>query len=250
VTAGDIVADLRAALLLLTRLPVGSQRAGAPEVARSVWAYPIVGALVGAIGGGAYWVAISLGLSSTIGGLLALLAMAFTTGGFHEDGLADTADGFGGGATKARKLEIMRDSRVGTYGALAIVFSIALRTGALAETGAVEMVFLALVTAGAASRATTALLLLSLAPANPDGLGAGAKDPPPAACWLAIAFGAMAAVVWGPAIFLTLILVLTIGALVTRQLSKMQIGGYTGDVLGANQQVTEILFLLTIAAMA
>jgi adenosylcobinamide-GDP ribazoletransferase len=92
-----------------------------------------VGALVGACGALAYWGAAAVGLPPFVAGVLAVAATLLVTGALHEDGLADTADGFGAGVTRERKLEIMRDSRIGTYGVAALVLSILLRAGAVAS---------------------------------------------------------------------------------------------------------------------
>ncbi|MBV9758851.1 MAG: adenosylcobinamide-GDP ribazoletransferase, partial [Alphaproteobacteria bacterium] len=122
----EVLRDLVRAFALLTRLPTPSHR-GEGAVAGCVWAFPIVGATVGAIGAAAYWLACGVGMKPALAAVLALAAQVVATGGFHEDGLADTADGFGGGTTPAEKLAIMRDSRIGTFGVLALVLVLALR---------------------------------------------------------------------------------------------------------------------------
>ncbi|MGY2934738.1 hypothetical protein ACVWZ6_004340 [Bradyrhizobium sp. GM6.1] len=113
----DVIADLRMAASFVTILPVAlSKPAADGAVARATWALPVAGLLVGLAGALVYKVASLLGLSPNLAALLALAATALVTGALHEDGLADTADGLGGGRTRERKLEIMRDSRIGTYG--------------------------------------------------------------------------------------------------------------------------------------
>src|SRR5271168_821970 len=101
--------------MLLTRLPVG--RSGGSDLARTVWAFPVVGLVVGLLGGLVYWALARLGVPAFLAASWAFVAILLVTGAFHEDGLADTVDGFGGGRTRERKLEIMRDSRIGAYGA-------------------------------------------------------------------------------------------------------------------------------------
>jgi len=117
-----IVTDIRIALALSTILPVGPQ---APvndgEIARASWALPVAGLLVGLGGAAIYSVARMTGLTAGPAAMLAVTGTVLITGAIHEDGLADTADGFGGGRTSDRKLDIMRDSRIGTYGACALV---------------------------------------------------------------------------------------------------------------------------------
>ena len=114
--------ELVSAFGLLTRLPVAdlTPPGDYADPARAVWAYPLAGLAVGLIGGLVYWLAAALAIPPMIAGVLALGAMVLATGGLHEDGLADTADGLGGGRDKARKLEIMRDSRIGSYGVIAL----------------------------------------------------------------------------------------------------------------------------------
>ena len=100
--------------MILTRLPAGRIEGNAPPIANAVWAFPLIGALVGLIAGAVFTLAITINLPAFAAALLALASAALVTGGLHEDGLADTADGFGGGQTLSRKLEIMRDSRIGS----------------------------------------------------------------------------------------------------------------------------------------
>ena len=120
------VDEARLAFMLLTRLPMG-QMAEAPPLAASVWAYSVVGAMVGALAGLVFSFAAWAGLPPVTAGLLAIGAGVLLTGAMHEDGLADLADGFGGGHTRERKLEIMRDSRIGSYGVVALVLALGLR---------------------------------------------------------------------------------------------------------------------------
>src|SRR5262249_47763659 len=129
----DVVADLKGAVSFSTRLPL---RPDAPmtgsDVARAVWALPVAGALVGLVGAVVYVIAYRLGAPPLAAAALTLAATVVATGGLHEDGLADVADGFGGGNTRERKLEIMDDSRIGTYGTCALVLSLLVRAGAIA----------------------------------------------------------------------------------------------------------------------
>ena len=113
--------DLLHALMFLTRLPVPAAARGDRPLMHTGWAFPLVGLLVGAFGGSALWLGAHSGIPLLASALIALALTAFVTGALHEDGLADLADGFGGGGTKERKIEIMRDSRVGSYGVLALV---------------------------------------------------------------------------------------------------------------------------------
>ena len=172
------------------------------------------------------------------------------TGALHEDGLADTADGFGGGATREAKLDIMRDSRIGTFGVMALIFSIGLRTVAIADIGTRWHVFAALIAAHALSRGVLPAAMHRLDPARDDGLGASAGRPeqnPGAhrirdrarhrrdrdlACARDLSAAIAAAIV----------------AAAIGWLAQRQIGGQTGDVLGAIEQGAETAALLAAAA--
>jgi len=111
---------------MLSRLPVGYVEL-APTIGSSAWAFPLVGGILGALAAMVMLGLLWIGVAASMAAGLALLAMIFLTGGLHEDGLADVADGFGGGRDTARKLEIMRDSQIGSYGGLALVFSLGFR---------------------------------------------------------------------------------------------------------------------------
>ncbi|HET9019903.1 MAG TPA: adenosylcobinamide-GDP ribazoletransferase, partial [Acetobacteraceae bacterium] len=183
-----MINDLAAACALLTRLPVGRWADGC-EPARGVWAYPLVGALVGGIGAAVYALGRTLGLGGPVAAIWTLAALLLVTGALHEDGLADAADGLGGGRTVERRLAIMRDSRIGSFGTLALLLSSALRIAAIAALSP-RMAACALVTSGALGRAALLLPLLLLPPARPDGLGASLARGPGAAGSAGLALGA------------------------------------------------------------
>ncbi len=139
-------------------------------------AFPLVGMIVGGVGGAAFWIGNVLHLPALISALLAIAATILVTGAMHEDGLADCADGFGGGRDVSHKLSIMRDHAVGTYGALALLLSVGLRAGSLSVLGPEEAV-LALVAAHSLSRGLLPLVAC-MKPARQDGLGAPYASPP------------------------------------------------------------------------
>src|SRR5215813_4968884 len=119
-TLQKMIADLRIGLSLCTRLPVApSGTIGEGDVARASWSFPIAGFVVGLAGALVYWLAIRLNAAAQPAAALALAATMLLTGAMHEDGLADTADGLGG-KTREQSLNIMRDSRIGTFGACAL----------------------------------------------------------------------------------------------------------------------------------
>ncbi len=237
------------ATALLTRLPVGVAVPPDGAVAAAGWAFPLVGAGIGALAALAFLAAELLGCGAASSALIALAGGLAVTGAFHEDGLADTADGFAGGSGRAEKLRVMRDSRHGTFGVVALVLSIGLRAAALGTIGEPIHASLALVAAHAASRGALPALMRILAPAREDGLGATAGRPSLPVAIIAAALGAaLALALLGPDNG-AIALALTGGALaLAAMLAQHQIGGYTGDVLGFFQQIGEIVMLLAAAA--
>jgi adenosylcobinamide-GDP ribazoletransferase len=240
--------DVADALRFFTRLRWGEPGPSAPlDIDRIAWAAPIAGVAVGLIGALVLAFAALLGLPPLLSAGLATAALIAATGALHEDGLADVADGFGGGATRAAKLEIMRDSRVGAYGAIAIAIALILRVGALAAAldGGLWPAALSLMLVAALSRAGALTPLALLPPARADGAGAAAGRLDPnalAAAWgsalvIALALGVAAL---GLAHVLLAALMSAAGALVMVALARRAIGGQTGDVAGAAQQFGEI----------
>jgi len=247
-TASGLFTQFLTATAVLTRLPVGASGAEG-GVARSCWAFPLVGAGIGGICALALMLATLLGLGGGLAALLAVLAGIAVTGALHEDGLADTADGFGGGSDRDRKLAIMRDSRVGAYGVLALVLSIGLRAAALTSLGGALEGALALIAAHAVSRALVTPGMRLLEATRPDGLGATAGTPGGAAVLTALAIGAVVALAaLGPLRGAIAFVLSAMAVAATAALACRQIGGYTGDVLGAFQQIGEIVMLLAAAA--
>lgn len=250
------VFDLLACLRFYSRLPVPTLAAetsphAMPDVSRMARVLPLAGLLIALPAALVILLAHGLGLPGTIVAGLALAVLVMTTGAFHEDGLADTADGFGGGAERARKLEIMKDSRIGTYGGVALILSLGLRWAALAiltdrsGLGAAGL----MIAAAALSRPLGLMPLFALPPARPDGAASAAGRPTTDAFVTSLGGGVIAALLFGlPQASLPLVLVAcvlaAVGALAITALARAQIGGQTGDVAGAAQQLAEIGFLL------
>lgn len=243
--------DLRLAVMLLTRIPVPSPPgADRDALARAIWCYPIVGALVGMVGAGVLWSASTAGLALGPATWLALAATILVTGCFHEDGLADFWDGIGGGRTVARKLEIMRDSRIGSYGAAALVLSLALRAGLLASMAGPLPAMAALVAAMALGRGVVAVVTLLIEPARTEGLAVTATEPPVAIAVLSIAVALVVAALALPAgAAMAGLGAVIVSGVAMAEFMRRQIGGYTGDGLGASEQVAEIAALIVIAAL-
>ena len=238
------------AAALLTRLPVPAARNGSEGAfARAIWAYPLVGAGLGAGAGAVFVGAWALGMPPLVASFLALAALTALTGALHEDGLADFADGLGGGSTREEKLRIMSDSRIGTYGAVALIFSFGLRAAALAALSPAAG-FWALAFAAALGRGLLALPLLLLPPAKPDGLGRAAAAPPYGPAGAALAIGAgLALFVPGGGGFWAVVVALGAVFLVTA-IARRHLGGTTGDALGAAEQAGETVALAVLAAAA
>jgi adenosylcobinamide-GDP ribazoletransferase len=243
--SGAAVAGFTTALAFLTRIPVAAAPFEDGALAKAAWAFPLVGAGVGAVAGIVFLAAESIGLGDDPAALLAILAGLVVTGALHEDGLADAADGLLGGGDRERRLAIMRDSRHGTFAVLALVMSVGLRAAALARIGDPLFAGLALVAAHAGSRALLAPVLWGLSPARDDGLGAGAGRPRPAivGCALGIALAIVLAAL-GPLAGLLAFGVAAATVAAAAAFARQSIGGYTGDVLGAVQQLGEITILL------
>ena len=242
--------DLRLAAGFLTRLaPPPAGGAAARPLAGAARAFPLVGAGLGLGAGAVYGVAAALGLAPVLAAVCAIGALVLATGALHEDGLSDTADGLGGGATRGDKLAIMRDSRVGTYGVVAVTLALVARVAALAALAEPGAVAGALVVAGAASRAALPAVMLALPPARRDGLGHSAGRPGQGDVALG---GAIALVVVLVAVDATAAVgALAAGALAAAAvagLAQRRIGGHTGDVLGAVQQAAEVAILFALAA--
>jgi adenosylcobinamide-GDP ribazoletransferase len=170
--------------MFLTRLRLPMREsAGMPALKRASRMFAVVGLFVGLAGGIVYAIAIELGFASWLAATLAVGSTILLTGGLHEDGLADTADGFAGGGTRDEKLAIMRDSRIGSFGTLALIFSVLFRVAALASLTDIGIVMAALIAGHAASRAAMTAVMHALPNARSDGLSAGVGRPtawPPA----------------------------------------------------------------------
>jgi len=210
--------------------------------------FPVVGALIGVAVGLICLGLRYLGVPDLAAAALALGASAILTGALHEDGLADVADGFGGGRDRAAKLEIMRDSRLGTYGALILLVSFAAKSSALAAIPD-GYVVPALIAAHALARGILPFMSLNLPYARNDGLARNAGQPDLSTAGFAIIFALLLALLslsWSNALLSALAAALS--GLGIAWLAQRQIGGQTGDVLGGAEQVGETAILVLLAA--
>ncbi|MFC0342084.1 adenosylcobinamide-GDP ribazoletransferase [Paracoccus niistensis] len=241
------LAEAQLAVILLTRVPFGRLRDPVPPLGAAAWAFPLAGLLVGLIACAVMAAALALGLSAPVAGGLALGAQVMATGALHEDGLADICDGFWGGASRERRLEIMRDSRIGSYGTVGLILTLGLRwlgLAAIAEAQALA----AVIAVAVASRVAPVALMAGLPPARVEGLGAQGRAVGTASVLVAALIGVLPLLLLpqGGAALVAAALAVAVLALVARR----KIGGQTGDVLGAGQQASEIALLLALGAYA
>ena len=248
-TIRGVIASFTAATAFFTQIPVKAAACHGGRLADAAWAFPLVGAGIGGLAGLAFLLVHLLRLGDWPAAVLAVLASIVLTGALHEDGLADAADGLIGGYDRDQRLAIRRDRRLGTFGVMALVLSVLLRAAALAGIGEPIYAGLALIAAHAGSRAALPLAMLMLAPVRADGLGAGAGRPSMAPAIAALAIGLLVSLAsLGPARGLVAIGLAGAAMFALGVLAYRRIGGYTGDVLGAFQQIGEIVVLLAAAA--
>ena len=240
--------DLPAAFSLLTRLPL--RVGGSAEIpVSSSWAWPVVGAAVGALGGAVAHILAAVGAGTAIAALGAIACIVAATGALHEDGLADSADGLFGGGSAGERLGIMRDSRIGAFGAIAVCLFLIGRHAGLDELLQDGRAIGPLIAAGAVSRTVMLIAFRLTPPARSDGLAASVGMPSNLAaglgCCLAAAI-ALAAVGWNAAPVAALALA---AGIAVAWHARRRIGGVTGDVLGAVQQVAELVCLAGLVAL-
>lgn len=237
--------DILSGFALLTRLPLPDHRSTG---AASAWAWPLVGAALGAAAAALASAALWLGVTPGVTAVLVLAFGAMLTGGLHEDGLSDTADGLFGGWTKARRLEIMKDSRVGSYGVLALVLVVLARWSALTALLVFGGHWAALVVTGALSRAPMALIMALLPNARGEGLSHATGQPAPGIALAALGLGlAIAVALTGWTGIAMAAAALGAGAVLSASALR-RIGGQTGDILGASQQLAEVACLAVLSA--
>ena len=237
--------------MFFTRIPCPKWVDHSPEILnKSTRYFSLVGILVGAISAVFYLLSIHV-FSNEIALIVSMIASVFTTGAFHEDGFADVCDGFGGGWTKEKILMIMKDSRLGTYGVIGIIFILSLKFMALNEIPT-EYIVLAILSGHSISRFTATTLLFT----HPYVRETNDNKSKPAADKMTLNslmfnafFGLLPLVFFKNYLVFLVIIPLAISKWWLARFFKKWIGGQTGDCAGALQQVSEVVYYLSLVAL-
>ncbi|MBD3663682.1 adenosylcobinamide-GDP ribazoletransferase [Sulfitobacter sp. TSTF-M16] len=237
------------ALALLTRLPFPHTPSAARAPAAAAWAYPLVGVVVGLLALAVGWAVQWLGATAPITAMVVLATGIVVTGAMHEDGLADCADGFWGGWTVARRLEIMKDSQIGTYGVIALVMSLLTRWYVLTMLIDKGALVGAVLVSAVISRAAMVGVMHWLPNARKIGLSAQTGRPAGAPTVMALGIAVVAAVAAPTVSMFWLLIFAALVTVAAGRVARRKIGGQTGDVLGATQQVVEITVLVAFDVM-
>lgn len=241
--------DPRIALGLLSRLPFGADlQVAAQRGAACAWAFPLVGLVVGAVAALIGAVALMLGVAPGPVAVIVVGCQVMLTGAMHEDGLADSADGLWGGWDPARRLEIMKDSHIGAYGVIAVALGLILRVMALALLASLGVWALVagVLAAALISRAAMVMVMALLGPARESGLSASVGQPGLTTlglAWVLAGIGALGLVGVAAVPAAVLAFVVTFALM---RIAKARIGGQTGDILGASQQIAEMAVLVAL----
>jgi adenosylcobinamide-GDP ribazoletransferase len=236
--------SLRSAVMFLTIVPIGRSGSG-PDDGLGRAYFPAIGALVG-LGAGCVFVLAGAVSGSLVSAVAAVAAGALLTGGLHLDGLADSADGLLGGGSRERRLEIMRDPRVGSFGAIALILVLLGDVAALSQMSPVRGLR-ALVAAGALSRLAMLAVVVLVPYARADGLGLMVQGRHRALdIAIGVLFAAIASMLGGFRALVALPLVALTTTLVV-VLAKRRIGGATGDIYGACAELGQLAALLAFA---
>ncbi|MCR9126247.1 MAG: adenosylcobinamide-GDP ribazoletransferase [Rhodobacteraceae bacterium] len=231
--------DIAVALALLTRFPLPRIPDTAfARQASAVWAFGVAGAAIAVPAIALALIGLHLGLPAGLAAGLWLGLQVMLSGAMHQDGLADMADGLWGGWTAERRLEIMHDSRIGTYGVVALILVL----GAMWQAGAAVLAQApwALIAPAMLSRALLPAIMHMVPPARGDGLSRGVGRPGAAACSLALILAAVGSAAVVGALAIPVFLAMAALAWAIARIARIRLGGQTGDVLGAVQQITEL----------
>ncbi|EFL90443.1 adenosylcobinamide-GDP ribazoletransferase [Ahrensia sp. R2A130] len=264
----NLPADTLASLRFLSRLPVPySENTPLPDFQKQAHTFPLAGIIIAAPATILASISIWLGLQPLVVAIIAIATTIIITGALHEDGLADVADGFWGGHTIARKLEIMRDSSIGTYGTLALILCLSLTAALMAQTLSAmssTQFAISLITSASLSRAAMLWPWVSIDNARPtssqnksqrkDEAGLSARFGMPdhgtmrATFVISLAPALLLAATFGIQTTLIVLIAASLGTLAMTKLAHHHIGGHTGDILGATQQIAHLGFWIALAA--
>ncbi|MDA0656010.1 MAG: adenosylcobinamide-GDP ribazoletransferase [Proteobacteria bacterium] len=246
--------DFLLTLGFFTRLPapMDDETAKRP-LAKAAWAFPIVGLVIGAFGGGVLAIGNNVGVPPLGAALLAVATMICISGALHEDGLADCADGLWSGADAPKRLAIMRDSRIGAFGVIALILFIGLKAvaiGKLATVGGSWSAVLAIIAAASLSRGLLPVAMVLMPLARDDGRAADAGTPTQQDAMIAAGLAALICLLClgSSATVIAVLIGAGLATLFSHQAIK-RVGGYTGDVLGASQQIIETATLLVASSV-
>jgi adenosylcobinamide-GDP ribazoletransferase len=255
----EFTADLARSVGFLSRLPVPERFFSGHDgsLGRAVRAFPLAGMLISLPAAAVFSVLLAFKMEPLLAALLMLAVLSVLTGGLHEDGLSDTVDGVGGGRDRERALAIMRDSRIGSFGASALILSYGIRAAALAALGAAlspSGAGFAVVAVAALSRAAMVWHWSQLPPARKDGVAVSVGLPESASVTFAVLFAFLAALVilWffaGLAAASVAIAACGLAAWAVTRYIGSRIGGHTGDTIGASQQCAEMAALAALALL-
>ena len=242
------LSEVQLAFMLLTRLPAGDLSGQAPDLSAARWAFPFVGLVIGAIIALAYIGLSHIGFPSILAAFLTLGLAVMATGALHEDGLADSADGMGGGHDRERKLAIMKDSHIGSYGVLALIFIVGIRLSGLSFLPAEGDIIWPIIGCAIFSRIIMVAYLCLLPSARENGLGnmasGRAMRPLVSALLISLPVFYLCGLTFIPALIVMAMIASLFGLL-----AKRQIGGQTGDICGAGQLLTETAGWLTLLVL-
>ena len=242
-TAKLRIGDIATALALLTRLPVAAQF---ERGAKAAWAYPLVGVATGLIAAVPTAALLALSVSPMIAALIWVATHVIVTGAMHEDGLADSADGLWGGWDKDRRLEIMKDSHIGSYGVIALCLSLAARWVAVGIILQGAGWLWPLIAVDVMSRAAMPAVMAALPHARDTGLSYAQGRSTKLTAGIAVLVAILVSILLIGVFAAPLILIAALATMSVAAIAKSKIGGQTGDILGATQQLVEIALLITL----
>lgn len=232
--------QLKSAFVTLTRLPFIKIDDDDFDLKGSLWAFPIVGLSLAILVSLVVSVLCLMNIPPLFAAIVAGLTLTLLTGALHEDGLADCADALGA-STSERRLEIMRDSHIGVYGTLALIFSVCMRSAAIYLLWQADASFVALMVSLMASRAAMVILPFLCTPARQDGLASAFENINIKQLLISQSILLIVGVILCGTDIILIMLFSFVAVFLVAQMAKHKIGGFTGDVLGATEQIVQLI---------